>query len=64
MSSTKYNNVNDLLDLIQQRVGCEYLSDLKFEPANTLALTEFNRMDKSFFAPDQVTEAWEYLTKD
>ena len=28
---------NDLFDLLKQQVGCDYISDLRFEPYNSIA---------------------------
>ena len=51
----------DLLELLREKVGCAYISDLHLKEYNEKARMVFEKMDVSGFKTSVVDDAREYL---
>ena len=50
-----------LLDTIQAIIGCEYLSDLRYEPYNTMAKEVLKSINLKYYSSHDVYNTFEYL---
>lgn len=53
-----------LLDILAERIGCEYLSDLKISPYKEMAILELKGGYCKDFNADEIQEALSYISAD
>ena len=51
----------DLLELLKHTIGCEYISDLKFEPYNNRAKLILNQLNLDEYPSKQLEDVFEYI---
>lgn len=53
----------DLLEWLRREVGCNYISDLRYEPYNRPAIQKMNTLHREEFGEEEWLDAIRYLEK-
>lgn len=61
MKSEECKLAEDLFEILREKVSCEYISDMRYEPYKSIAQKHLSKMDLSIYGLEVLNDACNYF---